>query len=579
MIFLRDRRTAGFIEFGLIVTCVVLFVATGLLYVSQARQQALLTATVRSSGWVAYQGQLEFVKAEAAFSKVTPAPTAQGLGNLLLRMEILRSRLPLLYDSDEGRVLSDVVDTKGLTQPLETLLDQVIAEIETLDPDDGATTRRLEALHGRLLPLGEALQRILMESVAYNQEIFRRERAVAEAPEVVSLVLLFITGGCLVLLLLLQGRRDRVRLREIVDAKAAITAMEENLRAVIQAVPACVAVVDPDTGHATFINSNAAALVAATPDDAAWPGFVRAVRDAAGEPVGGCWGTLTMAYTRSTGDIVSLRGSICSVLWQQRPQQLIVLADTTRVRSAELQVMQAAKLATLGEMATAIAHELNQPLAVIKMAVANARRLLDPLPGGEGVMAKLERISAQVDRAKRITDQVRRYGRMPSEQLQPFSLRHAVDLAVGFIAEQYRAANIRLTIDANVPIEALVLGEQTMFEQVIVNLLINARDAFDAGRAGLCARQVTLALYREGDQLVVSVEDNAGGVAEDMLPRLFEPFATTKPTENGTGLGLSLARSVVRDMNGSISVQNVGGGARFLVRLPLLPSAEARDAA
>ncbi|MFD2031577.1 hypothetical protein ACFSKM_17095 [Ancylobacter dichloromethanicus] len=224
------------------------------------------------------------MKAEAAFSKVTPAPTAQGLGNLLLRMEILRSRLPLLYDSDEGRVLSDVVDTKGLTQPLETLLDQVIAEIETLDPDDGATTRRLEALHGRLLPLGEALQRILMESVAYNQEIFRRERAVAEAPEVVSLVLLFITGGCLVLLLLLQGRRDRVRLREIVDAKAAITAMEENLRAVIQAVPACVAVVDPDTGHATFINSNAAALVAATPDDAAWPGFVRAVRDAAGSP-------------------------------------------------------------------------------------------------------------------------------------------------------------------------------------------------------------------------------------------------------------------------------------------------------
>lgn len=580
MILSRNRRTIGFLKLGLVITSVALFLATGMLYVSQTRQQGLLTATIRSSGWVAYQAQLEFVKTEAEFAKLSLVPTEDGLHKLTLRLEILRSRLPLLYDSDEGRVLSGIVDTKGLTQPLEATLDGAMQEVAQLDPEDGETAARLRQIDAKLLPLGEALQRILLESVAYNEEIFRRERALAETPGVVPLVLLFISGCCLALVLFLQGRRDRLRLGEISEAQSAVRAMEGNLRAVIQAVPACVVVIDPESDRVSFFNSTAASLVSAEPDDPAWLHFVQAVREAAGEAGRANWGMLSMTYVRSPGQIVSLRGSTCEVLWERRPQQLIVLADTTQVRSAELQVMQAAKLATLGEMATAIAHELNQPLAVIKMAVANARRLLDPLAGGEAVSAKLERISSQVDRAKRITDQVRRYGRMPSEQLLPFSLRHAVELAVSFVAEQYRAANIALTIEPGFPMEVLVFGEQTMFEQVMVNLLINARDAFESREAeGPASREVSLSLGCVGDHVFISIQDNAGGVSEEMLPRLFEPFSTTKSTEKGTGLGLSLARSVVRDMNGSIAVENVGEGARFLISLPFSPPVMGRNAA
>lgn len=562
----------------MIIASVVLFVATVLLYVSQARQGALLTATVRSSGWVTYQAHIELVKTEAAFATTSIIPTNDGLRALQMRLEILRSRLPLLYNSDEGRLLRGVLDIEPQVRDYEIKIDRILEEVETLDAEDGDSGRRLKELGATLEPLGRLLHSTLMQSVAYNQEIFRREKELAQATGIVPLVLLFISGTALGLLLFFQARNDRLRLDQIVQAQSTLKAMEENLRAVIQSVPACMVVIDPADDSVSFFNSSAASLISTSPDDPGWHRLVRGARDASNDMSGRQWGYLSMAYTRPGGEIVSLRGSFCEVLWQQRPQQLLVLVDTTRVRNAELQVMQAAKLATLGEMATAIAHELNQPLAVIKMAVANAKRLLEPIEGGEPVAVKLDRISAQVDRAKRITDQVRRYGRMPTEQHQLFSLRTAVEMAMSFVTEQFRAADIRLSIQADVPADVSVFGEQTMFEQVIVNLLVNAHDAFETSSTNRL-RAVRVTVRREGEQAFVEVEDNAGGISPEMLARLFEPFATTKTAEKGTGLGLSLARSVVRDMGGAIIGENAENGARFVISLPSSLASASRDAA
>lgn len=578
MILSRNNRTIFLLKAGLITASVVLFVATVMLYVSQARQAGLLTATVRSSGWVAYQAHIELVKTEAALGTLSVVPTEQGLKALGMRLEILRSRLPLLYSSDEGRLLRGVLDIEPQVRDFELKLDHILDEVDHLDAEDGDTATRLRDLRATLEPLGRLLHSTLMQTVAYNQEIFRREKELAQATGVVPLVLLFISGAALALLLFLQARSDRLRLNQLVAAQSTLKAMEENMRAVIQSVPACMLVIDPLDDTVSFFNSSAAALISTSPEDPGWQRLVRGARDAANDMSGRQWGYLSMAYTRPDGAIVSLRGSFCEVLWQQRPQQLLVLVDTTRVRNAELQVMQAAKLATLGEMATAIAHELNQPLAVIKMAVANAKRLLEPLQGGEAVAVKLDRISAQVDRAKRITDQVRRYGRMPTEQHQLFSLRNAVEMAMGFVTEQFRAAEIHLSIQGDLSTEVAVFGEQTMFEQVVVNLLVNAHDAFEESSSNQ-ARAVRVTVRREDEQAFVEIQDNAGGISPDMLARLFEPFATTKSAEKGTGLGLSLARSVVRDMGGAISGDNVEGGARFVISLPTALASTVRDAA
>lgn len=574
----RSKRTIWLLKGGLVVASFVLFVATAMLYVSQARQGALLAATVRSSGWVAYQAHLELVKTEAAFAKTSIVPTADGLAQLRMRLEILRSRLPLLYNSDEGRLLRGVLDIEPQVRDYEMRVDRILAEVESLDPEEGDTGQHLRDLGETLEPLGRLLHGTLMQTVAYNQEIFRRERELSRTPGVVPLVLLFISGASLAMLLFFQARSDRLRLDQLVAAQTALAAMEENLRAVIQSVPASMVVINPVDDSVSFFNSTAATLISPDLEDPGWRRLVRSARDSSNDVNGRQWGYLSMAYTRPDGAIVSLRGSFCDVIWEQRPQQLLVLVDTTRVRNAELQLMQAAKLATLGEMATAIAHELNQPLAVIKMAVANAKRLLDSMEGGEPVTVKLDRISAQVDRAKRITDQVRRYGRMPTEQQQLFSLRNSVETAMGFVADQYRAADIRLLINAEVAPELSVFGEPTMFEQVIVNLLVNAHDAFESGRT-IRAPVVRVGIRQCGEMALVEVQDNAGGISGDMLNRLFEPFATTKPADKGTGLGLSLARSVIRDMGGVITGENVDGGARFSITLPTSTASLSRDAA
>lgn len=553
---------------ALIVTTLGLFLATGMLYVTQTQHRALLSATVRSSGWVAYQAQLEFVKTQGQFEIAMLRPSRRALDELQFRLELLRSRLPLLYDSDEGRLLQEVAAQKDVLQAFERTLDATIDSLPDTSPSAPETVARLRGAYYELEPLGRVLQKVLMQSIAYNEEIFRREREVAASPAIVPFALLFVSGTCLVAILFMDGRRDRQRLADVTAAKAEVTAVQDNLRAIIEAMPIGTIIVDPDGDQVRFINPSAAALVDPSPDHPEWRRLIRAAFEAAIDENGRKTGTLSMAFAKPLGDIVSLRGAVCGVIWEGRPQILILLTDTSRVRNAELQLMQAAKLATLGEMATAIAHELNQPLAVIKMAVANARRLVLSEADPEAITSKLDRIGAQVDRAKRITDQVRRYARMPGDQTASFVLRQAVELAAGFVAEQYRAAGIRMVLDLEVSPELLVSGDQTMFEQVIVNLLINSRDAYDSQRQDTHQPQVVVRAVVRGGEVVIEVTDDAGGIRNDILGNIFDPFCTAKSAEKGTGLGLSMARNVVRDMNGTIAAENVEGGARFTIVLP-----------
>jgi len=124
-----------------------------------------------------------------------------------------------------------------------------------------------------------------------------------------------------------------------------------------------------------------------------------------------------------------------------------------------------------------------------------------------------------------------------------------------------------------------VAGEQTMFEQVIVNILVNARDAFEGERDSSEAPLVVVHAVTAGSHVVISITDNAGGIRSDMVARIFEPFATTKPDGKGTGLGLSMSRSIVRDMRGDIEATNKGEGAMFTIRLPIACSALAQNQA
>jgi signal transduction histidine kinase len=385
-------------------------------------------------------------------------------------------------------------------------------------------------------------------------------------PVVIPFAVMFLGWLLLIGVSLLQKLRDRQQLADVIAARAAEAASEASLRALVEAIPTVIVIIDPTSESPSFINPAAAALIDPAPDHPEWRRLARAAIE--GMRAGRA--DLELTLQRRGGGAILLRGAGRQVVWEGRAQVLLALADTTQLRHAELQVLQAAKLATLGEMASAIAHELNQPLAVIKMAASNARRLMAGGAASAQIEAKLDRISEQVDRAKRITDQVRRYARLPSQQTVSFALGHAIERAAGFVAEQYRAAGIYLAMAVDLPAELKVLGEETLFEQVIVNLLINARDAFDATAPEGRIPEVRIRAQVFGGEVTIEVADNAGGIRADILGRLFEPFATSKPADKGTGLGLSLSRKVIKDMNGTIAAANVGEGARFTICLPVV---------
>ncbi len=240
--------------------------------------------------------------------------------------------------------------------------------------------------------------------------------------------------------------------------------------------------------------------------------------------------------------------------------------DITDRKHAEAQMVQASKLAALGEMSTSVAHELNQPLNVIRLAVGNAIRKLE-----KGIMDpsyfrdKLGRIASQTERAAAIIDHMRMFGRKAEVGHSDLDPRDAVRGALDFMSSQLRLA--RIEVSADLPDTCpLVLGCRVSLEQVILNLLTNARDAIQANHG---ERKITLAVDGSStDSVQIVVGDTGGGIPQGAMPWVFDPFYTTKKMGEGTGLGLSVSYGIVRDMGGTITAENTGSGAKFTVTLP-----------
>ena len=245
--------------------------------------------------------------------------------------------------------------------------------------------------------------------------------------------------------------------------------------------------------------------------------------------------------------------------------------DLTERKKAASQVIQASKLATLGEMATSVAHELNQPLNVIRMAAGNIlRKMRKGDVDSKYLSDKLERISAQTERASSIITHMRMFGRKADEKPYPIYPSDMVEGALAMMGEQLRLLEIEIRVRERPDPCPLVLGHQVQVEQVILNLLTNARDAIESN-ADLQERWIRLEVEIAGSESVkIIVEDSGGGIPEDIIERIFEPFYTTKKMGQGTGLGLSVSYGIIRDMGGSIIAINGDQGARFTITLPTI---------
>jgi len=258
---------------------------------------------------------------------------------------------------------------------------------------------------------------------------------------------------------------------------------------------------------------------------------------------------------------------------------VLIGVDDTERRMGEIRLFDSARLANLGEMATGMAHEINQPLAVIRMGAESLLEELDcseaqadPASLIELVRLKLERIAKQAERASNLVGELRTVARKPTNVPLPFDVTEAARVGADLLQEQLRAARIAFTTDLQ-PTGLMALGEASRLQQVIINLALNARDAVLERQSPTLAGplgHITLRVAQdEAGGAVLIVEDDGPGIPEHVLARLFEPFFTTKPTGKGTGLGLSISYDIVKRMGGDITAENRSeGGARFRIVFP-----------
>ncbi|MDD0977215.1 ATP-binding protein [Pseudomonas sp. TNT2022 ID681] len=245
--------------------------------------------------------------------------------------------------------------------------------------------------------------------------------------------------------------------------------------------------------------------------------------------------------------------------------------DNTEVRRSQQQLLQSAKMATLGEMATGLAHEINQPLNVMRMAVVNTlKRLENGEVQVDYLQDKLKRIDAQVVRASKVVDHMRVFGRRSEIEQQLFEPWQAIEGALSLLSDGLSGKGIELKVCAPLA-GSPVRGHVDQLEQVLINLMVNARDALASRRETDPKFKPWIALSAEQDagKVLIFVEDNAGGIDPRLLDRIFEPFFTTKPSGVGTGLGLSVSHGIVADMQGRLSAANADEGAQFCIELPL----------
>ncbi|CAO4184359.1 histidine kinase [Methylorubrum populi] len=228
------------------------------------------------------------------------------------------------------------------------------------------------------------------------------------------------------------------------------------------------------------------------------------------------------------------------------------------LRETQGELIQAAKMATLGQMAAGITHELNQPLAALRGLAENAGAFLRQ-GREEEVAANLTRIVSLVDRLGKITGQLRSFSRRSGTERVAVDVAAAIAESLAILSPRIRASGARVTTDLD-PAAQWVVFEPIRLSQVLVNLVGNALDAVK-GRPGA---QVVIRAWAGEGQVVLSVEDNGPGLEGAALARIFDPFFTTKPAGEGLGLGLPISLAIAREFGATLQPRPMpGGGLAF----------------
>ncbi|HAJ95508.1 MAG TPA: hybrid sensor histidine kinase/response regulator [Actinobacteria bacterium] len=257
---------------------------------------------------------------------------------------------------------------------------------------------------------------------------------------------------------------------------------------------------------------------------------------------------------------------------------------TQKLSQTQSQLFQTSKLATLGEMSTGLAHELNQPLTGISLIAANIRMLIDrKLLKEEEINEAVEDIEKNVTRMSNIINHIRTFARQDTLKSIDMDINDSIQGALSLLGEQLRLRNIKIVkkFSNNLP---MIKGEPHQIEQVAINIITNARDALSENdqeekdkikdRPNKLIIETINQKNIKGDMVCLSIADNGIGMSSSTKQKMFDPFFTTKEVGKGTGLGMSISYGIVQSFNGTIDVKSKKGkGTTVSVKFPIAAKA------
>ncbi len=363
-------------------------------------------------------------------------------------------------------------------------------------------------------------------------------------------------------------------------------AMEKNLykqqefaRRLIDSFPDLIFVVDAQR-HYTFVSPRVKEILGHEPQDVIGETFgyrtheddktaLLAVLD---DVVHGKrnFGSVEIRVRHKQGDWRRLRCHFSPLFDEKGKVEAVVISarDMTELKRLEEQLIQAEKLAAMGQMLAGVAHELNNPLT----AILGASELLRDRGGvDEHVKRQLDMTHRQARRAARIVQNLLEFSRPSSAQKRALDLNGVVDRTLQLHEHSLRRNGIEVDFH---PVAGLppVIGDANQLIQVFLNLVSNAEQAIREIRP---AGRIQIRLGNSGSRVFASVQDDGIGIKPEALPKIFDPFFTTKRPGGGTGLGLSICMSIVREHGGDIEVETLpAGGAAFTVFLPVAVTTE-----
>lgn len=258
------------------------------------------------------------------------------------------------------------------------------------------------------------------------------------------------------------------------------------------------------------------------------------------------------------------RWRLSKVRQRNREELEQLVEERTRdLRTAQDGLVQSAKLAALGQMSAALAHEINQPLTAQRMQLATLRLLLEHGRVDDAYKA-LKPVDDMLTRMASLTGHLKTFARKsPSGLRERLDLATVVDQSLQLLDARLRDEQVSLVLHLTRP--AWVRGDAIRLEQVLINLLRNALDAMQ----GKPCKRLEIRLEADEQLWRLSVIDNGGGIAEEHLNQVFDPFFTTKPVGDGLGLGLAVSFAIVHESGGRLNVENGEAGAVFALTLPI----------